>query len=220
MATIVSPSVLSCDFSDIQGAAAMLNKSNADWMHIDIMDGVFVPNISFGLPVMKAFYEHSKIPLDVHLMMQHPEQYIEDFSDAGAETLTVHYEVCTHLHKTLTDIRDCGMKTGVALNPHTPINSLESIIHEVDLVLIMSVNPGFGGQKFIKNSLYKVQALKDLIIRKNTKTLIEVDGGVNLETGQALVSAGADALVAGSFVFGSDEPIETISALKNLTSNE
>lgn len=216
MAVIVSPSVLSCDFANIQRDTEMINNSVADWFHIDIMDGVFVPNISFGLPVMKAFHQHAKKPLDVHLMIQNPDQYLEDFKNAGAHILTVHYEVCTHLHRTLHAIKELGMKAGVALNPHTPVSLLEPIIRDIDLVLIMSVNPGFGGQKFIPNAVNRVQKLKEIIKTYDADTLIEVDGGVNAETGKQLINAGADALVAGSFVFKSDNPTQTIQDLKNL----
>lgn len=216
MAVIVSPSVLSCDFANVQRDVEMINNSSADWFHIDIMDGVFVPNISFGFPVMKAMHKHAKKPLDVHLMIQNPDQYLEDFKNAGATYLTVHYEACTHLHRTIQAIKDLGMKAGVALNPHTPVSVLEELIEDLDLVLIMSVNPGFGGQKFIPSAVDKVRKLKELIVSKNASTLIEVDGGVNLETGKLLVEAGADALVAGSFVFNSDNPTKTIEELGQL----
>lgn len=216
MAVIVSPSVLSCDFANVQRDVEMINQSQADWFHIDIMDGVFVPNISFGFPVMSAMKKHATKPLDVHLMIANPDQYIEEFHKAGADWLTVHYEACPHLHRTIQYIKSFGMKAGVALNPHTPVHLLENIIEELDLVLIMSVNPGFGGQKFIPSSVEKVRQLKALIEKHNAKTLIEVDGGVNLETGKLLVDAGADALVAGSFVFNSANPAETIKDLKNL----
>lgn len=216
MSTIVSPSVLSCDFANIQRDTEMINNSEADWFHIDIMDGVFVPNISFGLPVMKAFHKHARKPLDVHLMIANPDQYLTDFKEAGAHILTVHYETCTHLHRTLHAIKDLDMKAGVALNPHTPVALLETIINDIDLVLIMSVNPGFGGQKFIPNAVNRVKELKSIIKRHNASTLIEVDGGVNTDTGKQLVEAGADALVAGSFVFKSENPVQTIADLKQL----
>lgn len=217
MSTIISPSVLSADFANLERDVKLLNESNAEWIHIDIMDGQFVPNISFGFPVMKAIHKHATKPLDVHLMIASPGDYITQFKEAGAAFLTVHYEACTHLHRTIQAIKQAGMKAGVALNPHTPVGVLEDIIQELDLVLIMSVNPGFGGQKFIPHAAEKVRKLKKLIVERNAFTLIEVDGGVNLETGKLLVNAGADALVAGSFVFGSDNPIETIRELGELT---
>jgi ribulose-phosphate 3-epimerase len=213
---IVSPSLLSCDFANIQRDVEMLNNSQADWLHIDVMDGVFVPNISFGLPVVEAMKRHAKKPLDVHLMIVNPDQYIADFKKVGADYLTVHYEACTHLHRTIQLIHQHDMKAGVAVNPHTPIEFLSDIIFDLDLVLIMSVNPGFGGQKFIPQAVEKVKKLKNLIQQSGSKALIEIDGGVNLETGKLLAEAGADALVAGSFVFGSESPSETILSLKNL----
>ena len=213
---IVSPSLLSCDFANIQRDVEMLNNSQADWLHIDVMDGVFVPNISFGLPVVEAMKRHAKKPLDVHLMIVNPDQYIADFKKVGADYLTVHYEACTHLHRTIQLIHQHDMKAGVALNPHTPIEVLSEIICDLDLVLIMSVNPGFGGQKFIPQAVQKVKKLKNLIQQSGSKALIEIDGGVNLETGKLLADAGADALVAGSFVFSSESPSETILSLKNL----
>jgi ribulose-phosphate 3-epimerase len=213
---IISPSVLSCDFGNIQRDVEMLDSSNAEWIHIDVMDGVFVPNISFGFPVLSAIRKHTSKVLDVHLMIANPDNYLADFCNAGANILTVHYEACTHLHRTISEIKRLGMKAGVALNPHTPIGVLEEIISELDLVLIMSVNPGFGGQKFISSTTDKVRKIKELINRKNSKALIEVDGGVNLETGKLLVQAGADALVAGSFVFSSSSPTDTIQTLCEL----
>lgn len=215
MATIISPSLLASDFANIQRDVEMLNSSAADWLHIDIMDGVFVPNISFGFPVMEAMNKHAKKPLDVHLMIVNPDQYIETFVKAGAKIITVHYEACPHLHRTIQHIKSFGIMAGVALNPHTPVHLLEDVIEELDLVLIMSVNPGFGGQKFILNAIKKVADTKKLIELKNSKALIEVDGGVNSENASLLVKAGADALVAGSFVFNSANPSETIAALKN-----
>ena len=216
MAHLISPSVLSCDFANIQRDVEMINNSNADWFHVDVMDGVFVPNISFGFPVIEAIKKHAKKPLDVHLMIQNPDQYIHQFQKSGADILTVHYEACTHLHRTIQAIKEAGMKAGVALNPHTPVAFLEDVIEDLDLVLIMSVNPGFGGQKFIKNALAKVAQVKELIISKKSNALIEVDGGVNLETGKELVKAGADVLVAGSFVFNSENPTITIDSLKKI----
>jgi ribulose-phosphate 3-epimerase len=216
MALLISPSVLSCDFANIQRDVEMINNSSADWFHVDVMDGVFVPNISFGFPVIAAIKKHAKKPLDVHLMIANPDQYIEEFKKAGADILTVHYEACPHLHRTIQAIKAAGMKAGVALNPHTPVDLLQDVIRELDLVLIMSVNPGFGGQKFIQNAVLKVEQAKNLIHRFGSHALVEVDGGVNLETGNELVKAGADVLVAGSFVFGSADPKATISELKSI----
>ena len=213
---LISPSLLSCDFANVQRDVEMLNQSKADFFHIDIMDGVFVPNISYGLPVLKAMTKHATKPMDVHLMIQNPDVYLSSFKDAGAHFLTVHYEACIHLHRTIQAIQNLEMKAGVALNPHTPVSLLEEVIDQLDLVLIMSVNPGFGGQKFIDSSCKKVEKIKELIVKNNSKCLIEVDGGVNLETGAALSNAGADILVAGSFVFKSPNPIKTISELKEL----
>ena len=216
MAHLISPSVLSCDFANIQRDVEMINDSSADWFHIDVMDGIFVPNISFGFPVIQAIKKHAKKPLDVHLMIQNPDNYILEFKKVGADILTVHYESCTHLHRTIQLIKESGMKAGVAINPHTPVYLLENIIEDLDLILIMSVNPGYGGQKFINNSISKVAQVKKMILEKNTTTLIEVDGGVNLETAIELLKVGADVLVAGSFVFNSSNPKQIIEDLKTI----
>lgn len=216
MSVIVSPSMLSCDFANVQREVEMINRSDADWFHIDIMDGVFVPNISFGLPVLKAMKKYATKPMDVHLMIVEPDKYVEDFKNAGADILTVHYEACPHLHRSIQLIKSYDMQAGVALNPHTNPELLRSVIKDLDLVLIMSVNPGFGGQKFIDQAVEKVAELKQLIVESGSSAKIEIDGGVNLKTGRRLVDAGADALVAGSFVFKSDDPVKTITALKQL----
>lgn len=213
---IVAPSVLAADFANLQRDVEMLNESQADWIHVDIMDGLFVPNISFGLPVCEAIHRHASKPLDVHLMIEQPDRYLEAFKKAGAEVISVHYEACTHLHRTLQHIKSLGCQAGVAINPHTSIQLLEDTIQDIDLVCVMSVNPGFGGQSFIANTYQKVQALKELITRKGSGALIEIDGGVNADNAPKLMAAGADVLVAGSFVFKSDDPISTIKALKGI----
>jgi ribulose-phosphate 3-epimerase len=213
---LVAPSILAADFSKLGRDIEMINSSNADYIHCDIMDGVFVPNISFGIPVVEKVAEVAKKPLDVHLMITNPDHFIVPFRKAGASILTVHYETCPHLHRTVSSIKNEGMKASVCLNPHTPVHLLDDIIHDLDMVLIMSVNPGFGGQTFIKNTYQKIRELKELIMVKNPKCLIEVDGGVNFETGRNLYEAGADVLVSGSFIFKTDDPITTINKFKTL----
>ena len=214
MSHLIAPSVLAADFANLQRDIEMINDSNADWFHIDIMDGVFVPNISFGMPIITAMKKHTKKPMDVHLMIINPDQYISTFKKIGADILTVHYEACTHLHRTIQQIKAEDMKAGVALNPHTPIHLLEDVINDIDLVCIMSVNPGFGGQSFIENTYNKVKQLKALITKNEASTLIEIDGGVNINNAKALTEAGADVLVAGSFVFKAEDPENTIKKLK------
>lgn len=211
---LIAPSLLAADFANLASEVEMINNSDADWLHLDIMDGVFVPNISFGIPVIEAVSAIATKPLDVHLMIVQPERYVEAFKQAGAHLLNVHYEASTHLHRTIESIHSAGMKAGVTLNPHTPVSVLEEIIPMLDLVLIMSVNPGFGGQKFIPGSLDKISRLKELIQKKNSSALIEVDGGVDQTNAAALVNAGADVLVAGSYVFKSDNPQEAIKRIK------
>lgn len=212
--TLIAPSILSADFGNLQRDVDMINQSAADWFHIDIMDGVFVPNISFGFPVLKAIAAHARKPLDVHLMIVQPERYLEAFKAAGAHVLSVHLEACTHLHRTVQEIRSLGMKPGVAINPHTPINQLEDIIADIDLVCLMSVNPGFGGQKFIESTYRKVETLRTMIDRTSSQAKIEIDGGVDLTNAPKLVAAGADVLVAGNTVFSSPDPKQTILTLK------
>src|SRR5690554_2685320 len=216
MPTLLAPSVLAADFANLQRDIEMINASDADWFHLDIMDGVFVPNISFGMPVIKSIAEHAKKPLDVHLMIIDPDRYIKTFADLGTDVLTVHYEACTHLHRTLQAIKAEGMQAGVAINPHTNVGLLEDIIKDIDLVCIMSVNPGFGGQNFIENTYKKIKQLKQIIIKNNASTKIEIDGGVTDQNARQLIDAGANVLVAGSFVFGSTNPTETISNLKKI----
>lgn len=212
---IVSPSILAADFLNLQKDIELVNNSDADWFHLDIMDGVFVPNISYGMPIIEAINKAATKTLDVHLMIVDPDRYISTFKKTGADILTVHYEACTHLHRTLAAIKEEGMQAGVALNPHTPVHLLEDIINDIDLLLIMSVNPGFGGQKFIENTYNKIKKAKDLIDKKNANTLIEVDGGVNAENAKLLTAAGADALVAGSAVFRDENPNKIIQILKD-----
>ena len=212
----IAPSLLSADFLHLAQDVEMINNSEADWFHLDIMDGVFVPNISFGFPILQAIKPICKKPMDVHLMIVEPQKFVKEIAAAGAYMMNVHYEACTHLHRTIGAIKEAGMKAGVTLNPHTPISVLEDIIQELDMVLLMSVNPGFGGQSFIEHTVDKTTRLKEMITSKGLKTLIQVDGGVNLETGKRLVDAGADVLVAGNFVFNSPDPIQTIHELKLL----
>jgi len=213
---LIAPSMLACDFGNLNNEIIMVNNSKADWFHIDVMDGVFVPNISFGTPIMNILKKNAKKPLDVHLMIVNPDNYIEKFAELGSSMLTVHFEACTHLHRTIQRIKSLNMKAGVAINPHTPVSSLEAIIKEIDLVCIMSVNPGFGGQSFIETTYQKIENLKLLISKHNSNALIEIDGGVTSNNAKKLVEKGADVLVAGSFVFKSDNPTNTISKLSTL----
>lgn len=216
MSHLIAPSMLSADFANLQRDVEMVNNSEADWFHLDIMDGVFVPNLSFGIPVVEAINKYAQKPLDVHLMIVEPTKYVDAFYKAGAKVINVHYEACLHLHSTIQKIKSLGVMAGVTLNPHTPVSVLEEIIPDLDLVMLMSVNPGFGGQKFIENTIDKTKRLKELISKRGSRALIEIDGGVNYDTGKRLIQAGADVLVAGSFVFGAENPTETISNLKNL----
>lgn len=214
--SLIAPSLLSANFANLAADIDMINRSEADMLHLDIMDGVFVPNISFGFPVIESFKDLCKKPLDVHLMIVEPDKFIENFAKVGASYINVHYEACTHLHRTIQKIKATGAKAAVTLNPHTPVSLLEDIVCDVDMVLLMSVNPGYGGQKFIENTIEKTRQLREMIARKGSKAIIEIDGGVNLETGKRLIESGADALVAGNFVFKSADPISTIHALKQL----
>lgn len=214
MSHLIAPSILSADFANIQRDVEMINKSEADWFHVDIMDGMFVPNISFGFPVVKAIKKHATKPLDVHLMIMDPDRYLQAFKDAGADVLTVHIEACTHLHRTIQGIKALGMKAGVAINPHTSVNLLMDVIADIDLVCVMSVNPGFGGQKFIDNTYYKIRDLREMIRTKKSNALIEIDGGVDLLNYTKLLEAGANVLVAGNTVFSSSNPTQTIADLK------
>lgn len=216
MATIISPSLLAADFTDLRHEVEMINKSDADWLHLDIMDGTFVPNISFGFPVIDAVAKICKKPLDVHFMIEHPERYVQRTAKTGAMMMNVHYEACVHLHRTVQEIHDAGMKAGVTLNPSTPVCLLEDILNDVDMVLLMSVNPGFGGQKFIEGTIDKLRALREMVDRKNSRALIQIDGGVQAESAPRLVEAGADVLVSGSYVFKAADPIQTIHDLKSL----
>jgi ribulose-phosphate 3-epimerase len=213
---LIAPSVLAADFANLQRDVEMINNSDADWFHIDIMDGVFVPNISFGMPVLRDIVKHATKTIDVHLMIVDPDRYIQTFADLGSNILTVHYEACTHLHRTLQAIKAAGMKAGVALNPHTSVQLLEDVIQDLDMVCLMSVNPGFGGQSFIENTYTKVRDLKEMITRKNASTLIEIDGGVTNKNAKQLVDAGADVLVAGSYVFKASDPVTTVKELRAL----
>ena len=214
MRIVIDTSILAADFANLQKDIELVNNSAADWFHIDIMDGVFVPNISFGFPVLEAIKKHAKKTLDIHLMIAQPERYFEEFKKHGADILTIHFEACTHLHRSIQYIKQLGMKAGVALNPHTPVTIIEDVAHDIDLLLIMSVNPGYGGQKFIEHSYRKIEQAQELKTKNNYNFVIEVDGGVNADNAPLLIKAGANALVAGSFVFNSQNPLDTISKLK------
>lgn len=216
MKHLIAPSILSADFANLQSDIEMINQSEADWFHVDVMDGVFVPNISFGFPVITAIKHHAKKPLDVHLMIVDPDRYLQQFKEAGAAILTVHYEACTHLHRTVAAIHELGMKAGVAINPHTSVHLLEDILADIDLVCLMSVNPGFGGQKFIPQTIEKIKQLRSMCNAKGLQTLIEIDGGVTVENAASIIAAGADVLVAGNTVFKSPNPLGTIALLKSL----
>jgi ribulose-phosphate 3-epimerase len=216
---LIAPSILAADFANLQKEIEMINQSEADWIHVDVMDGVFVPNISLGIPVCEAIKRHALKPMDVHLMIVQPERYIEMFQKAGADVISVHLEACTHLHRTIEHIKSLGCKAGVAINPHSPVNALEDVLEMIDLVCLMSVNPGFGGQKFIENTYTKVAKLKDLCLQKKSSALIEIDGGVGKLNAQKLLDTGANVLVAGNFVFSSENPIHTISELKKIRPN-
>lgn len=214
MSVLIAPSILSADFGNIERDVKMINESRADWFHVDVMDGVFVPNISFGFPVLKAIKKHARKPLDVHLMIVEPDKYLAAFADAGAAIISVHYEACTHLHRTIQSMRQLGVLAGVAINPHTPVSLLSEVIAQIDVVVVMSVNPGFGGQRFIKNTYGKIDDLRNLIIQKNSSAKIEIDGGVDIKNAPELIRAGADILVAGNTVFSAESPIEMIARLK------
>ncbi|MBS7342776.1 MAG: ribulose-phosphate 3-epimerase [Parabacteroides sp.] len=218
MKQLIAPSLLAADFMNLQRDVEMINQSEADWLHLDIMDGVFVPNISFGFPVLKGLKKICRKPMDVHLMIVEPHKFIREVAETGAYLMNVHYEACTHLHRTIAGIREAGMKAGVTLNPHSPVSLLEDIVQDVDVVMLMSVNPGYGGQTFIEHTVEKTRQLREMIDRKGLNTLIEIDGGVNLETGKRLLEAGADVLVAGSFVFKAPDPNAIIKELKMLNS--